>query len=109
MGLLLKKSKSFEWNLLLLFFVLNDNELSSHMSQINEYINSSNLKKYYNKVSKMIVKLVINKGKNKDNTYPQLIRLHNSLLMSIFDTSENYLSNVEGRYDIRKVCRSSVK
>ena len=46
MNLLLNKSKSFELQVSLLFFVINDTELSSHMAQISEHINSSNQKKY---------------------------------------------------------------
>ena len=44
--LLLNKSKSFEWQVSLLFFILNENQLSSHMAQISENINSSNHKIY---------------------------------------------------------------
>ena len=39
-GLLLNKSKGFEWWVSLLFFVLNGKKLSSHMAQISEHTNS---------------------------------------------------------------------
>ena len=44
LDLLLNKSKSFEWQVPLLFFVINDTKLSSHMYQISEHINLSNKK-----------------------------------------------------------------
>ena len=44
LDLLLKKSNSFECQVSLLFFALNDNKLSSHMAQISEHIDSSNQK-----------------------------------------------------------------
>ena len=40
---------------------------------------------------------------------PNLTHLHNSLLMSIFETPEKDLSNVNGKYDMRKVRESTVK
>ena len=36
----IKQIKDFEWQASLLFLVLNDNKLSSHMAQISEHINS---------------------------------------------------------------------
>ena len=45
---------------------------------------------------KMIVNLGSKKDENNGNSYPQLPRPQNSLLMIIVDTSEKYLSNVEG-------------
>ena len=44
LDLLPHKLKGFEWQVSLLFFVLYDNKLSSHMDQISEHINSSNHK-----------------------------------------------------------------
>ena len=44
LDILLNKSKSFEWQVSLLFFVINDKKLSSHMAQISEHVNSSNQK-----------------------------------------------------------------
>ena len=74
------------------------------MAQISEHINSSNhnIHSYYQMI-KMTVNLGINKYKN-NNTYNfQVTLLNNSLLISIFDTPENYLSNVDRKYDMRKV------
>ena len=62
----------------------------------------------YDQISKIIVNLGSNKSKNNDNPSFQLTRLQNSLLMSIFDTPEKYLSNVEVEYDTRKVRTSSL-
>ena len=39
LDLLLNKSNIFEWNVSLLFFVLGDSKLSSHMGHIREHIN----------------------------------------------------------------------
>ena len=58
---------------------------------------------------KMIVNLGIKKGKNNNNPSPQLTCLQNSLLMSTVNTPEKYLSNVEGKCDMRKVRTSLVK
>ena len=96
MGLLLSKSKSFEWQILLLFFVLGDKKLSSHIDQISEQINYSNQKIHsYNKIINMIVNLGSKKGKKNDNSSPQITCLYNSSLMSIVETLENNLSKVD--------------
>ena len=42
--LLLNKSKSCEWQFCSVVFFLDDKKLSSHMTQISEYINSTNQK-----------------------------------------------------------------
>ena len=64
------------------------------MAQISEHINSTNHKiHYYDQTIKNIVNLGNKKGKKKDNASPQLSCLHNSLLMSIVETPEKYLSN----------------
>ena len=56
LDLLLNESNSFEWEVSLLFFVLDDNKLSSHMAQISEQINYSNKKIHsYDQISKIIV------------------------------------------------------
>ena len=44
LDLLWNKSKSFEWRVSLLLFVINETKLSSYMAQNSEYINSSNQK-----------------------------------------------------------------
>ena len=87
--------------------VLNDKKLSSHMSHISEYINSSNQKIHsYDQMVKMIVNLV--SKKIEKNSTCQLIHLKNLLLMSIVDTSEKYLPNVDRKSDMRKLRTSSV-
>ena len=54
-------------------------------------------------------KMIVDLGsKNNENTSPQLTRLHNLLLMSIVDTTENYLSNVYRKYKMIKLRTSSV-
>ena len=60
--LILNKSKSFEWQLSLLFFVLNSRKISSHMAHISGHINSSNHQIYsYDKMIKIIFNLVSKK------------------------------------------------
>ena len=44
LGLLLNKSKSVECEVSLIFFVANNNKLSSHVDQISEHINYTNQK-----------------------------------------------------------------
>ena len=58
---------------------------------------------------KIIVNLVSKRGKNNDNYTYQLRRLHNSLLISIVDTHEKDLPNVDNKSNMRKLCTSSVK
>ena len=57
----------------------------------------------------MIFNLGSNKVDNKDNSSRQIYCLQNSLLMSIVDTPKKGLSNVEDKYDTRKVHTSSLK
>ena len=57
----------------------------------------------------MIVNLGSKTGENNYNSSPQLTHLHNSLLMSIIDTPEKDLSNIDRISDMRKVLTSSVK
>ena len=68
------------------------------MAQISDGNNSTNHKIHsYDQTRKMIINLGSWKVKNNKNSSPQLTRLHNSLLMRIFDTPEKDLSNVEGK------------
>ena len=60
-------------------------------------------------MSKIIVNLSNNKGKNKNNSKFQLSHLQNSLLMSIVDTPEKDLPNVDQKLDMIKVRTYSVK
>ena len=57
----------------------------------------------------MIVNLRIKKGENNDNSSNQLTRIQNYLLISTDDTPEKDLSNVNGKFDMKKVRTSSVK
>ena len=52
---------------------------------------------------KIIVNLGSKKGKNNDISSCQIACLNNSLLMSIFDTPEKDLSDVDRKSNIRKV------
>ena len=56
---------------------------------------------------------IVNLGSKKcENNYTSSFKLtyqNNQLLMSIVDTTEKDLSNVDRRYDIRKVSTSLVK
>ena len=66
------------------------------MAQISEHINSSCHKiHYYDQKCKIIVNLGSKKCENNNNSTCQLSRLQNSLLISISDTPENDLSNVD--------------
>ena len=49
------------------------------------------------------------KGGGNDNSSTQQACPKNSILISIVDIPEKYLSNVKGKYNMRKVCVSSVK
>ena len=62
----------------MLFFVSNDKNISSHMGQSSEHINSSNQKIHsYDQMIKMIVNLGNNKCKNNNNYTWQLISPQN--------------------------------
>ena len=74
------------------------------MAHISESINSSNHNIYsYDQMSKIIVNVGNQRGENNDNHSYQITLLNNSLLMSIVYTPENYVSNVDGKYDMGKV------
>ena len=95
---------------IIVIFVLNYKQLSSHMDQISEHINSSNNKIHsYDQMSKIVVNLVSKKCENNNNSTCQINRLQNFLLMSIVDTPERDLSNVDSKSDMIKVRTSSVK
>ena len=80
------------------------------MDQVSEHMNSSNPKIHsYDQMIKMVVNVGSKETKNKDNSSPQLTDIENSLRMSIFDTPEKDLSNVNGKYDMIKLRTSSVK
>ena len=90
--------------------VLNNNQLSSHISHINERINSSNQKIHsYDKIIKIIVNLDNKKCENYDIYSCQLTNIQNQLLMSIVDTPEKDLYNADRKSDTRRVRTSSVK
>ena len=80
------------------------------MAQVSEHINSTNQKKYScDQIGKIIVNWGNNKVDNNYNLYPQLPCLQTLLLMRISETPDNYLSNVEGKSDTRKVHTSLIK
>ena len=94
----------------IIVFFLNDNKLLSRMAQISEHVNSSNHKIHsYDQMSKLIVNLVSKKCENNNNSTCQLNHLHNSLLMSIVDTPEKDISNVDRKLDKRKIGTISIK
>ena len=109
MDLLLNKSKSFEWWVSLLFLFINDTKLSSHVAQISEHINSSNRKIHSNdQMVKIIVNLSNTKWKNNNNSTGHLDHIQKSWLMSIVDTPEKYVSNVDRKVDKRKMRTSLI-
>ena len=59
-------------------------------------------------IRKMIFNLGSKKCENNDTSSCQLTSLHDFLLITIVDTSENDLSNVDRKYDMRKVSTTSV-
>ena len=80
------------------------------MDQISEHINSSNHKiHFYDQMGKMILKLSNKKCKNNNKATGQINQIPKSLLMRIFDTPENYLSNVDRKLDKRKIRTSLIK
>ena len=83
----------FKWQVSLLFFVLNDNKLSSYMAQISKHINSSNHKIYsYDQISKIIVNLGSKKCEDNNSSIFQLNHLQNYPLVIIVDTPEKGVS-----------------
>ena len=102
MDLLLNKSKSFEWQVSFSFFILDGNTLSSNMAQISGHIKSSKINPH-DQMSKIIVILGSKKYKNNNNSTCQLNPLQNLLLMSIVDTPEKYVSNVDRKIYKRNV------
>ena len=59
-------------------------------------------------MSRMIFNLGSKKFEHNNNSTCQLNHIQNSLLMSIVDTPEKYLTNVDSKSDIRKVRTHSV-
>ena len=58
---------------------------------------------------KSIVSFGNKKDENNENSLPHITLLQNWLLMSIVDTTEKGLSNVDRKFDMRKVRTYSVK
>ena len=84
--------------------------LLSHMDRISEQSNSSNHKTYpHDQMVKIIVNLIYNKCKNKNNSTGHLNHIQKLLLMSIVDTPENDVSNVDRKFYRRKVRTSLIK
>ena len=93
----------------MLFFVINDTKLSSHTAHISEHINSSNRKMHsYDQVGNIIFNLSNKRCKNDNKSTDHLNEIQKSLLMSIVDTPEKDLSNVDWKADKRKVCTSLI-
>ena len=92
----------------MVFLVIMEKKLSSHMDQIREHISSSILNKSCDQMRRMVVNLCSNKFENNENSSLQLTHIHNSLLIIIVDNPEKYLSNIGEKYDMRKVCTSFV-
>ena len=63
----------------------------------------------YYQMIKIIVNLGSKKCENNDTSNFQITGLQNSLLMSIVKTPEKDLSNIDRKYDTRKVNTSSIK
>ena len=59
-------------------------------------------------MSKIIVNLYGKKCKNNNNSTFQINHIQNSLLMSIVDNPENYVSNFDRKLDNRKIRKSSI-
>ena len=57
----------------------------------------------------MITNLGSKKWEDKNNSTCQMNHPQNLLLISIFDTPENDVSNVDRKPDKRKICTSSIK
>ena len=80
------------------------------MDQISEYIHSSNQKIHsYDQMGKMIVNLSNNKCENNNKYTGHLIQIQKSLLMSIFDTPEKDVLNVNRKADKEKIQTSLIK
>ena len=68
------------------------------MAWISQHINSKNREiRSYGQMRKFILSLVSKIYYKKDNFYPKLTHLHNSLLMSIVETTKKDLSHSEGK------------
>ena len=110
MDLLLHKSNIFEWQVSLLFFIINDTKMSPRMAQISEHINSSNHKIYfYNHMGKMIVNLSNKIFENNNKSTGHINNTQKLLLMSIVDTPEKDVSNVDRKVYKRKIRTSLIK
>ena len=80
----------------LLFFVIGEHKTSSHMAHIRDNINHWNHKTHScDQTSKIIFNLCSKKCQKNDTSTCQLARLQNFLLISIVDTPEKDLSNVD--------------
>ena len=80
------------------------------MYQISEHINSSNHKLFsHDQMGKIIVNLSNNKLKNNNRSIGHLNQIKILLFMSIVDTPEKDVSNVDRKSNIRKICTSLIK
>ena len=80
------------------------------MAQISEHINYSNQKMHsYDQMDKVIVNLGNKKFENNNNSTGHFNLVQKYLLMSIVDTPEKDVSNVDRKSDKRKVRTSLIK
>ena len=95
---------------IILFFAISDTKLSSHMYNISEKINYSNQNIHsHDWMGKMIVNLSDKKWENTNNSTGHINHIHKLLWISIVDTHEKDVSNVDRELDKRKVLKSSIK
>ena len=74
------------------------------MKQLIQHINYNNHKFiYFCKTSKTVIDLSNKKYVSNDDSSSNMRDIQNSILMSIVDTLENYLSHYEGNINTRKV------
>ena len=80
------------------------------MSQISEHTKHSNHNiHYYDNMVIIIVNLINKKCKKHNNSTGHFNNIQRFLLMSIVDTPENDVSNVDRRLDKKKKRTSSIK
>ena len=71
---IIKEIRGFEWQVSLLFFVMNYKKLSLHVAQISQQNYSKNHKtRFYDQISKTNLELGSQKGDKKMNPIPNLL------------------------------------
>ena len=80
------------------------------MAQTSEHINSSNQKNHsHDQMGKIILNFSNRKFKNNNNSTCHLNHIQKSLLMSIVDNPEKYVSNIDRKLDNRKLYKYPIK